>query len=135
MIKKKNKKQKQSHKQTKHTHSIHCKLSHPTHEIKETVRRKEIPRCKTCGHLVKTDVILFGEKLPKGIMEEALEESKKCDVMIVIGSSLQGIIIVCNKKKKKKKKTNNFFFSNNHSSTRKFITYSCKIKQCKDHFH
>jgi NAD-dependent deacetylase len=53
------------------------------------LEREEIPRCKQCSHILKPDVILFGEQLPARIWLKAQELSKKCDLMIVAGSSLE----------------------------------------------
>ena len=48
-----------------------------------------IPHCPECGNVLKPDVILFGEQLPARTWLRAVEESKKCDLMIVAGSSLE----------------------------------------------
>ena len=48
-----------------------------------------IPRCPLCGGVLKPDVILFGEQLPQRAWLEAQQESRACDLMIVIGSSLE----------------------------------------------
>jgi NAD-dependent deacetylase len=49
----------------------------------------EIPQCKLCNHILKPDVILFGEQLPVRTWLKAQEISKQCDLMIVAGSSLE----------------------------------------------
>jgi len=38
--------------------------------------------------LVKTDVILFGESLPTGVIQDAIVAAKGCDLLIMVGSSL-----------------------------------------------
>lgn len=48
-----------------------------------------VPRCPECDGVMKPNVILFGETLPVGVMFEAEEESKRCDVMLIAGSSLE----------------------------------------------
>ena len=48
-----------------------------------------IPRCEGCGSILKPDVVLFGEQLPVRTWLKAQEVSKKCDLMIVAGSSLE----------------------------------------------
>ena len=53
------------------------------------LEKDEIPRCKQCGHILKPDVILFGEQLPARTWLKAQEISKQCDLMIVAGSSLE----------------------------------------------
>jgi len=49
----------------------------------------KIPYCPDCGNVLKPDVILFGEQLPARTWLSAVEASKKCDLMIVAGSSLE----------------------------------------------
>ncbi len=53
------------------------------------VASAQMPHCPYCGGLLKPDVVLFGEVLPSHILEEALRESERCDVMLVGGSSLE----------------------------------------------
>lgn len=48
-----------------------------------------VPRCATCGGVLKPDVILFGEMLPIGVLNKAQLQTRLCDVMVVIGSSLE----------------------------------------------
>jgi NAD-dependent deacetylase len=49
----------------------------------------ETPHCPQCGSVLKPDIILFGEQLPARTWLKAMEASKKCDLMIVAGSSLE----------------------------------------------
>jgi NAD-dependent deacetylase len=49
----------------------------------------EIPRCDSCGNVMKPNVILFGEQLPARIFTDAKLAAKQCDLMIVVGSSLE----------------------------------------------
>jgi NAD-dependent deacetylase len=49
----------------------------------------KMPRCPGCGALLKPDVILFGEQLPQKTVYEAQQEVRRCDLVIVIGSSLE----------------------------------------------
>jgi NAD-dependent deacetylase len=60
-------------------------LVNPT--IEEQVRRGRIPRCQ-CGGVLKPNVILFGEQLPMRIFNQAMEEARRCDLVLVAGSSL-----------------------------------------------
>ena len=53
------------------------------------LERGTIPYCDSCHHVLKPDVILFGEQLPVQIWLKAVEASKNCDLMIVAGSSLE----------------------------------------------
>lgn len=53
----------------------------------ERVREEGVARCG-CGALVKPDVVLFGEQLTPDF-ERAWEEVSRCDLLWVLGSSLQ----------------------------------------------
>lgn len=45
------------------------------------------PRCDKCGGILRTNVVLFGDSLPE-CFDRAYYEAQRCDLMIVIGSSL-----------------------------------------------
>lgn len=49
----------------------------------------EIPHCPKCGGILKPNLILFGEQLPAQTWLLAQEASRKADMMIVAGSSLE----------------------------------------------
>lgn len=53
------------------------------------VEKGEMPHCPKCGNLLKPDVILFGEQLPQAAWFKAQQEARKCDLMLVAGSSLE----------------------------------------------
>lgn len=44
------------------------------------------PRCE-CGEILKPDVILFGEMLPPRALAEAEDLARRCDVLLVVGTS------------------------------------------------
>ncbi len=48
-----------------------------------------IPICPNCKRVLKPDLVLFGEQLPARTWLKANQVSKKCDLMIVAGSSLE----------------------------------------------
>jgi NAD-dependent deacetylase len=50
---------------------------------------RQVPYCPHCGGIIKPNVILFGEQLPAQTLLAAQDAARKCDVMIVIGSSLE----------------------------------------------
>lgn len=50
---------------------------------------EKIPTCKACGGTLKPDVILFGEQMPIHPWQAAEREIKQCDLLIVVGSSLE----------------------------------------------
>jgi NAD-dependent deacetylase len=48
-----------------------------------------MPRCLICNGVLKPNVILFGEALPIRIITAAQKAARECDVLIVVGSSLE----------------------------------------------
>jgi NAD-dependent deacetylase len=53
------------------------------------VRRGLVPRCRSCGGVLKPNVILFGEELPRRALEQARAWCEQADVILVAGSSLE----------------------------------------------
>ncbi len=53
------------------------------------IERGTIPLCPKCGSILKPDVILFGEQLPQKAWLEVQREARQCDLMLVVGSSLE----------------------------------------------
>jgi NAD-dependent deacetylase len=49
---------------------------------------QEAPRCVWCDGIVKSATISFGQSLPAPVLEAAQAATLKCDLFIVIGSSL-----------------------------------------------
>jgi NAD-dependent deacetylase len=45
------------------------------------------PRCAACGGAIRPGVVWFGEALPEGAIERALEAARDCDVLLSIGTS------------------------------------------------
>jgi len=65
-----------------------CERQVPTQALLSRLRRGEPPRC-SCGHLLKPDVVLFDEMLPRGLYWLARHAVETTDVMIVAGTSLE----------------------------------------------
>ncbi len=57
--------------------------------IDKILENGQVPYCPDCEGVLKPDLILMGEQLPARIWLKAVEASKKCDLMIVAGSSLE----------------------------------------------
>lgn len=57
--------------------------------IQPYLEHGQIPQCPHCGSVLKPDIILFGEQLPIRTWLKAQEWSKTCDLMLVVGSSLE----------------------------------------------
>lgn len=56
--------------------------------IDQFIADGQVPVC-ACGGILKPNVILFGEMLPVDVLLEAEREARRCDVMLVAGSSLE----------------------------------------------
>ncbi len=48
-----------------------------------------IPRCPTCGGVLKPNVVFFGEMLPVSVFWRAQQAAEECELMVVAGSSLE----------------------------------------------
>lgn len=48
-----------------------------------------VPRCPSCGGVLKPNVILFGELLPVTVLNQSRKHARTCDVMLAAGSSLE----------------------------------------------
>jgi NAD-dependent deacetylase len=57
--------------------------------VADFIETGHTPHCTKCGGTLKPDVILFGEQLPQSAWSEAQRLARTCDLMIVIGSSLE----------------------------------------------
>jgi NAD-dependent deacetylase len=56
--------------------------------VEQRIRNGQVPRCE-CGGVMKPDVILFGEQLPIRVLNQAMDEARRCDLILVAGSSLE----------------------------------------------
>jgi NAD-dependent deacetylase len=56
--------------------------------IESVLSEGQIPHCE-CGGVLKPNVILFGEQLPIRVFNAATKEAKRCDLILVAGSSLE----------------------------------------------
>lgn len=54
----------------------------------EIARRGEVPKCSSCGGVLKPCITFFGEALPMNALNEAIKEVKKADAIMVLGSTL-----------------------------------------------
>jgi NAD-dependent deacetylase len=45
------------------------------------------PRCPLCNHLLRPDVVWFGEGLPRDALQAALETASRAELMLIVGTS------------------------------------------------
>lgn len=69
-------------------HCLDCRTEFSREHIIERLEADEVPPRCTCGGLIKSDTVLFGEPLPADVVQQADMEARRADLMIVIGSSL-----------------------------------------------
>jgi NAD-dependent deacetylase len=56
--------------------------------VAAVVREGEMPKCPKCGRVLKPAITFFGEALPADALRQAVTESQKADLMLVLGTSL-----------------------------------------------
>ncbi len=67
---------------------LSCGEAYRYEQVLEDIAVDKVPKCVSCGGLVKPHITFFGESLPAGALEEATKQAAKSDVMLVLGSSL-----------------------------------------------
>ncbi|EPS67148.1 hypothetical protein M569_07628, partial [Genlisea aurea] len=48
----------------------------------------DIPSCHRCNGILKPDVVFFGDNVPKGRADRAMEAVRGCDAFLALGTSL-----------------------------------------------
>ncbi len=66
-----------------------CQTVYPSESLWPGLLAGAPPRCPACHAVLKPDVILFGEPLPYDVLSAAQQESLACEVMLVVGTSLE----------------------------------------------
>ena len=69
---------------------MRCGKIYPIAKLAEKAfQRGEVPpRCDECSGILKPNVVFFGEQLPREALDSAFVHARKCDLIIVAGSSL-----------------------------------------------
>ncbi|HEY4342862.1 MAG TPA: Sir2 family NAD-dependent protein deacetylase [Parvibaculum sp.] len=69
---------------------LDCGLRHELDEVRALYDASDgAPACKSCGGIVKSATISFGQSMPEEEMRRAEEATLACDLFLAIGSSLQ----------------------------------------------
>lgn len=67
---------------------FHCNSCRSSHALLADERSDTMPpACTVCGDRVRPSVVWFGEMLPARILDQAYEEARACQVMLVVGTS------------------------------------------------
>ena len=57
-------------------------------DLEKLLQEKRLPpRCPACRGVVKSDGVFFGEPIPGDVAQQSLEETWKCDLMLICGTS------------------------------------------------
>lgn len=67
---------------------LECGRRYEISSLRARWERDEDITCASCGGLIKTAVISFGQAMPEMEMLRATEEARLCDLFLVLGSSL-----------------------------------------------
>ncbi len=70
---------------------LKCRELEPIENVEARVAsgEEETPRCQKCHGLLKPDAVFFGEAIPSKALMVSNVQSQKCDVLLVVGTSLQ----------------------------------------------
>ncbi len=78
------------HGHTRTATCLSCRHQVPIEPLWTSVLRGDgLPHCPQCASVVKPDVVLFGEPLPFDALSASQQEALTCEVMLVIGTSLE----------------------------------------------
>lgn len=68
---------------------LDCERRHELESIfAQFAKDESLPSCETCGGIVKTATVSFGQAMPALAMQRAEQMTADCDLFIVLGSSL-----------------------------------------------
>lgn len=70
------------------TRCLSCDARERTTDVLARLDEDPDPHCPRCGGLLATDVVMFGEALPDGVLEAAVEAATSSDLFIAVGSTL-----------------------------------------------
>ncbi|QJT05032.1 NAD-dependent deacetylase [Streptomyces asoensis] len=73
--------------------SVVCTRCHARGPMEDALARveagEEDPACLTCGGILKSATVMFGERLDPVVLGEAVAVTKACQVFVAVGTSLQ----------------------------------------------
>ncbi|XP_022227081.1 NAD-dependent protein deacetylase Sirt2 [Drosophila obscura] len=70
-------------------HCTKCNKAHDKAWMRTEIFADRVPKCTACKHIVKPDIVFFGENLPEKYHSSLEKDFKKCDLLIIMGTSLE----------------------------------------------
>jgi NAD-dependent deacetylase len=68
---------------------LECGARSTLDEILPLIEERGAPTCRSCGAVLKPDVVFFGELLPGAAIDRAYELARSTGVLLVVGSQLE----------------------------------------------
>ena len=68
---------------------IGCGRKYDKEWLQSKLKESFIPTCEDCDGIVKPDITFFGENLPKRFFELCRTDFDKCDLLVILGTSLK----------------------------------------------
>lgn len=69
-------------------HRNHCTRCRKSFNLDYVLNSSDIPKCDSCGGIVKPDVVLYEEGLDMDVVNKSVQYIKNADILIVGGTSL-----------------------------------------------
>ncbi|SFC40367.1 NAD-dependent deacetylase [Streptomyces aidingensis] len=67
-----------------------CGVRGPMSEALERVAAgEEDPDCRSCGAVLKSATVMFGQRLDPGVLADAVAIARACEIFLAVGTSLQ----------------------------------------------
>lgn len=70
-------------------HCINCRKEYTMEWVKDEIFADKVPTCTKCNGTVKPDIVFFGEDLPRKFYQQREIDFKRCDLLIIMGTSLE----------------------------------------------
>ncbi|XP_049527355.1 NAD-dependent protein deacetylase sirtuin-2 isoform X3 [Dermacentor silvarum] len=71
------------------SHCLSCNHEYSLDWLRERIAAEPVPLCLDCGCPVKPDIVFFGERLPDRFFDLSEEDFARCDLLLIVGTSLQ----------------------------------------------
>ncbi len=77
------------HGSVEYSHCMECGKQYLWNHMRAILADHSVAQCDQCKGLIKPNIVFFGEMLPQDTFEAAWNFGNQCDLMLVMGSSLQ----------------------------------------------